>query len=83
MSLVTQEPNGWQRMGKRPGRVMWALAFMRVERASVGWRAWDVLRVPHVRATYPTTFHRTLKLAKERCERVVGVVGTKAEGSPR
>jgi hypothetical protein len=54
---------------------MWSYGFMRVERVYRGWRAWDVLRMPDLRPTEPTTIHKSLKLAKEHCERVVARVG--------
>ena len=54
---------------------MWALDFMRVER-SLGlrvdrWRAWDVLRIPSIRPPHSTTFHKTLRAAKDHCEAIV------------
>lgn len=69
-------PDRWSRLGKRPGPVMYALDFMRVERVPHGrsgwrWRAWDVLRVPEIRPTNPTTIHRTLRAAKGHCESIV------------
>lgn len=65
------EPGGWVRLGKRPGPVMWSYGFMRVERVLRGWRAWDVLRVPDLRATHPTTIHKTLRNAKKHCVAIV------------
>ena len=74
----------WQRLGKRPGPIMYAYGFMRIERSGLRiaepWRAWDVLRVLEgdvlrvlaVRPMYATTFHRTLAAAKAHCEDVVG-----------
>ena len=69
--LGYQKADGWVRMGRRPGPVMWSYGFMRVERVPDGWRAWDVLRVPVVRATYPTTIHKTLRAAKDHCQQIV------------
>jgi hypothetical protein len=66
------EAGGWVRLGKRPGPVMWSYGFMRVERVLRGWRAWDVLRVPELRPTHPTTIHKRLRDAKEHCEAIVG-----------
>lgn len=69
--LEYHEPGGWTRLGKRPGPVMRALGFMRIERTSRGWRAWGVLRVSLVRPMYATTTHKTLRAAKQHCQQIV------------
>lgn len=66
-----REPNGWIRLGQRPGRVMRSLSFMRIEQTANRWRSWDVLRVADVRPIYPTTHHDTLREAKAHCERII------------
>lgn len=67
--------DGWTRLGTRPGPRMWAKGFMRIERYERGtkpWRVWDVLRVPQLRPMHPTTFHRTLTLAKAHGDQILG-----------
>lgn len=64
------ERGGWVRIGRLPGHVMRSRGHMRIERTSRGWRAWDVLRVPSIRPMRPTTYHRTLSLAKQHCESI-------------
>ncbi len=66
-----QQTKSWVRVGQLPGPVMWSYGFMRVERAIRGWRAWDVLRVPDLRPTFPTTIHASLRAAKVHCEKIV------------
>lgn len=74
---------GWYRVGTRPGPIMYVLDFMRVEKTSRGWRAWDVMKVPTIRPTYPTTIHRSLRSAQKHCEEIVrndGMLGVMAPG---
>jgi len=62
-------------------RIMHALAFMRVEKTTSGWRAWDVMRAPLVRAMVPTTTHRTLAEAKTHCEKAVAAPSSDRENA--
>jgi len=72
------EPGGWVRLGsRRSGRVMRSLAFMRVERTLGGWRAWDVVQFPMLRATYDAKILPTLAEAKSYCEACVAREGAR------
>ena len=65
---VRIEPNGWARVGTR-APFLWSRGRMRIERVPEGFRAWDGDRTLIDGPPLPTTFHRTLREAKARCEK--------------
>ncbi len=70
---TAKEPNGWTRFGLPGSRVMRALYFMRIEKTPRGWRAWDVINIQEVPHHVPETTHKTLRAAKEHCEKVLAI----------
>lgn len=76
MSIATplgvNDGHGWVRIGRRPGPVMRAYSFMRIERGHAGrWRVWDVLQIPMGRHPYAETAHMSLRAAKQYAVRIV------------
>jgi hypothetical protein len=76
MDAFVNDGMNWQKVGDYPGPVMYVLGFMRIERVPYGhvkwrFRAWDVLRVPAARPTYPTKIFKTLTEAKGYCEGIM------------
>ena len=80
--LGENEGHGWVRMGRRPGPVMRAYGFMRVERVYRGWRAWDVIKGYVGRHPYETTIHKTMRAgnARHRKKRENGTVARSSFG---
>lgn len=72
VAAIKNEPGGWVRLGAGEG-AMRSLGFMRVQRTTRSWRAWDVLQcsLPGMRQTYGSRYFPSLKTAKEWCEGIV------------